>query len=253
MPSKTQSKTTKSTCQHVFTLGKKKGKKCGKGCRDDYCCDHKKSKQEYKSQWFQNKMKKEKEIKHEDAVSKIYNCTDVDKLPSPDKILLKIHKCKHDYIHYCKKLIGHKINTGLKQEKEIEKMKIFICGKCKCVDEYKPTKKEIETERNELVEVFLPGGKTKTVKNNKSEEKIIEDIKQCKVCIFCSKYTKDDCKYCSKQCILYNPTNVKIAISEVKIKKLEKKINKICEKYSLNHRIYNAINEMNEKIEIIEV
>lgn len=57
------SKTAKKlTCAYVFKQGKKKGNKCGKGCRGKYCNDHKPTKIEYITNY--HKEKKEEEDSH---------------------------------------------------------------------------------------------------------------------------------------------------------------------------------------------
>ena len=47
------SKTNKVVgCKHIFTQGTKKGEKCGKNCRGDYCCNHKSKKLEYLQNYY---------------------------------------------------------------------------------------------------------------------------------------------------------------------------------------------------------
>lgn len=246
MNSKSQ-KSIKKTCQHIFTLGERKGKKCGKGCRDDYCNNHKKSKKEYKAKWFQEQQRKNKEVANDDIISRIYDCKNIDNLPSIYKLDAKIHNCKYHFCYYNKKLIGYKIKNNINQDKQIEELKIRSLGECICT-EYIPTPSEIDKYRNKLIsKIDNDTDVTIYIKPNKkkSDDKIIEDILRKKRCLVCDKYAKG-CKYCTSEHIEYFPTNLNI--TETRIEKLEKKIEKIKDKYKINIRMLHAVKEMQIKL-----
>lgn len=252
MPSKTQKKIT---CQHVFTLGDRKGKKCGKGCRDGYCKNHKKAKKEYKTKWFQEQQQKKKALLNDDAVNKIYDCKDINKLPSISKLEKRKWLYRNSYLYNMKKLIGYNIKNEINQDQRIEILKIFEKGKCKCVDSYEPTQEEIDKYKDEYLISEIPDFDTKTIKTkfnkvnkNKPNEEIIDEILRNKRCSKCEKYNPAfDCKYCHSKYIEYYPIDKKV--NELQIKKLEKKINRILEKNRLNIKIINAVKEMTKKLE----
>lgn len=43
------------TCQYTLVRGENKGKKCGKGCRGEFCNDHNKNKKQYIKKYSANK------------------------------------------------------------------------------------------------------------------------------------------------------------------------------------------------------
>jgi hypothetical protein len=74
-------------------MGDKKGKKCGKGCRGDYCKDHNKSKKEYEKKRYQKIAEKKKEqdrlTKVDPILEQINKATDRCQLPNSAMIFNK--------------------------------------------------------------------------------------------------------------------------------------------------------------------
>lgn len=272
MPSKNTKKTQENTCQHVFTLGDRKGTKCGKNCRDGYCYNHKKYKKQYKAKWFQEQQQKKKEETTKDALNEILNCTTIDELPSVEQLRMKKATCRSNYIYLHKKLIGYEIKNHKNQDKQIELIRKFQHGACICTTHYQPSHKEISSYRKTCsVITFAPitdydlqlkatfGNKYKGPANridkpdtphfhqpyiDYSIDKIIRNIQDEHKCMQCSGYT-DSCKFCSsKNHIFYFPA--KRTLNDEQLEKIRKKIQRIKEKYE-------RYNELLEAAELMEI
>lgn len=267
MPSKTSKKTKTNICQHVYTLGKLKGKKCGKGCRDGFCNNHKKAKTEYKAKWFQEQQQKRKEETKDNALNKIYNCKSKDELPSIEQLEFKYYAHRNKYIYLTKKVIGYEIQNNNNQDKQIKALRIFQYGKCKCVSDYHPPQNEIDDYR-ELCEIrdipnvsdydlhlkdlfgkkyVGPANMSRYTQPNKnlSIDEIINKLESEKKCTACDHF-QNNCKLCLNISICnQSPYFVaKKKITNLQLEKLKKKRDRFKEKYEISKESIKAAKEM---------
>lgn len=118
------SKTAKSKgkCKHLYVQGSKKGTRCKKSCRGEYCCDHKPKKSIYKAKYFKNQQQEKNEDKTIMKIIEISKMTDIDE-PQLTKYQIK-NKMEEDNARILiKKIIGYKLAMG--DEETMKKMGII--------------------------------------------------------------------------------------------------------------------------------
>jgi hypothetical protein len=166
------SKTGKNTCQHLYKQGKKAGKRCGKGCRGKFCCDHKKKKQEYKAKYFQEKQDEKKNGELNDKIKEINLIENIDKLPNIFNLQQKNSNLRNEVDRLIKKKAGIRIYLGEDENEVIEETCDRIYGICKSncdnIDKLKDELEE-EIEKQKI-----------NIRNNITEDDINNEIKKWK-------------------------------------------------------------------------
>lgn len=236
---KVTSKTKKPTCQYIFVSGPKKGKKCGRTCRHEFCCDHNPKKKEYKDKWYKEKREQRVIPKIEMTINKIRDCDDIDKLPCMNYYQNKIQMYRLTAIFHLKKMAGHKINMGENEDEIAEKIKEICYGKCCCQEEYDPTEEEIEEYIEGYDNVTLPNGSNIQRKRNMTKKQAKSYLKKTKrKCVECGNYENEKCRYCNHgfHILIFKPTCTP-ELSEKKIAVLKKKNEILTEKITNMKRI----------------
>jgi hypothetical protein len=122
------------TCKYVFTQESRKGQKCGKGCRDGFCNNHKPNKLEYGKTYYKQKSDSSKDQR----VLKIEKTENIDELPRLDRIEMSITKKLNEMRLIHSRLEGIWIYLNPNDEEKIrEKHNTRIFGECICIIKFR--------------------------------------------------------------------------------------------------------------------
>jgi len=128
------SKTTRkiNKCKHIYVKGAKKGKKCNVNCKNTFCKEHNKKRQEYRED-YNNKLKKDRNKQKEDSqIEKIRSIKNIFDLPVPENLLSKVHNNDLEWQRHIKQMGGIKIFLGADVNMVINEIYDQIYGKCWC-------------------------------------------------------------------------------------------------------------------------
>lgn len=224
MPSKRS-----TTCQYKFKQGIRKGKKCNRSCRGQFCCDHKPKKIKY----LKNYREIAKDTKFKDKLSKL-KVKDISKL-NLTREQLKFKMYQDDLIVLYRELIGIREFLGMDQEKAKETMKKILYGKCNCI---------CLVKEEQIPEDFLIGIKEE-YENSKTKKNIVDYINKNYICSECKHVSFNWCKYCSPPPgrILSVEFNGNKQLALLKEKRLKKQMDKIKMKIQNQRQIINLVKE----------
>ncbi len=235
------SKSVKKTCKYVYRQGPNKGKKCQKTCRAVYCCDHNPKKQQYFSKRFQDKKKAEVIFKNHEKVNKILE-TPLENLPSLDEAYAKLKELGADRILLRKKMMGLQEYLGNDITSDIKTMERLVFGKCTCCD---MTCNDIS---NDELEEAKDDPQITAYADNDNEIK--ESLLRLYKCVYCERYSKHECKFCSRPLrtiyIRYNGKSKEVATK--KVKRTQFKIDKAADKYKLQQQIIEVLKKRYNEI-----
>ena len=204
-------------CKYIFKQGPMKNKRCDKGCRGEYCNNHKPKKIVYMSSYGKCKRTNIKTRNYEEKLQKLRATEDIDQLSLPE-YTMRIKNLCSDYIYLKKRLIGVNMYLGLNVERDIESMKVN--KPCTCIEV-----KDMNDIPKEIIEEYNDDPATEVYHNGN----IIESVKSSKRCVECDKVDFNSCVKCKPYVgrVLYFPFDGDKTAALLKKKKLVLKMTRL--------------------------
>jgi hypothetical protein len=133
MVSKTQRRTFKAGCRHIFVQGPKKGQQCKRNCRNNkFCCEHSNRKKEADKMKYQRRKQKIMETQNKDIFNRINNAKSIKELPSHDKLTNDMRIIRNKLIKNRRQILGIRKFLGEDIESIILNLHNLKFGKCQC-------------------------------------------------------------------------------------------------------------------------
>jgi hypothetical protein len=191
----------KGDCKHVFVQGAKKGTECGKGCRGDFCKEHKQSKKQYAANYRQEKREEQEDYPIKQQIEKINLLEDMRELKDLEvKNDIEYKEFKAAKVPLYRVFFGIEARLGV----DIEKSDYFILFQRSMYGPYPEEyyKTDIESAKQDIL-------KWKWIRKDRGDLAI--------------------------------PFNGSITSAKEKRKRLEKKISEYNTKIKANRKVKNAI------------
>lgn len=217
-------------CKYKFKQGSRKGKKCNRNCRGDFCCDHKLEKIEYLSKYY--KISRDKVFHNKLKKLKTKSINNISLPKEKDRLIMYCN----EKLQIFRELVGVNIFLEIDQKKNIEILKKKIYGKCTCFNI--TNLQDISTDLYEKLE------KEEDYKAY-CKDNMLQYIQESYECDQCHNYEIDLCKYCHPPFgkILFNEFIGSNELAKLKKKRLEKQFENLQLKIEQQHKIIKLIDK----------